>query len=247
MEEKMKIIDIHCHLIPYVDDGADSYQEALEILRESEKQGISAMIATPHYRRGMFEASTEKIRKQFARVCRIAREQGIHIHLYLGCEYYADEEMIELLARDSRFVMANSSYILVELSPDAEKSCTERKLQELVSYGYRPIIAHIERYKDIVQDLEFVRRMTESGSYIQVNADSILGMEGLAVKKICRNLIREDLVHFIGSDVHNMQKRQQHLGMCRDYMIEKYGCEYTEKIMRLNPEKLIQEYKNWGN
>lgn len=246
-EQYMKIIDTHCHFIPYVDDGADSLQESIEIIRESARQGVEAMIATPHYRKGMFEASAEKIRKQFAHVCRIVREKGINVCLYLGCEYYANEEMAEELLSGRHFTMANSSYVLVEFGKQVEKEYAERKIKELVSYGYRPITAHIERYQNMVGDMDFVRKMVESGAFVQINAGSILGAGGFSRKQTCKRLIQENLIHFIGSDAHGIKRRQQNLGLCREYMQDTYGYEYTNKIMSENPEKIIKEYIGWYN
>ena len=190
------LFDIHCHLIPGVDDGAQDLEETRRLLRMEYEQGVRNIIATPHYRDQMFDTPIHTIRSQFALVEKCVQEfnqelaKEDRMRIYLGCEFHANMQMSRMLDEGRVSTMADSGYVLVEFSGNAEYSYIEDRLRSLIIVGYRPIIAHVERCDNIWGDLELIRDLAQMGAYMQVNADSILGKSGFYTKRFCRKLMK---------------------------------------------------------
>lgn len=230
--------DMHCHILPHIDDGADTMQEALAMLRLSYEQGVRTVLLTPHYRRGYFETSRDAVQHQLERLHVYAAEAGMDIELYLGCEFYRTDGMQEILAADERYCINGTRYVLLEFSPNDLADTIWRCTVDLLIGGYRPVIAHAERYQAI-RDLKLVHRLADAGAYIQVNAGSILGWNGWTAKRLCRKLLSKELVHLVGSDAHGMQGRIPCIGPCADYITKKFGSDIAKKLLTENPNAVL--------
>lgn len=244
------LFDIHCHLIPGVDDGAQDLEETRRLLRMEYEQGVRNIIATPHYRDQMFDTPVHTIRSQFALVEKCVQEfnqelaKEDRMRIYLGCEFHANMQMSRMLDEGRVSTMADSGYVLVEFSGNAEYSYIEDRLRSLIIVGYRPIIAHVERCDNLWGDLELVRDLAQMGAYMQVNADSILGKSGFYTKRFCRKLMKEDLLHFVGSDCHDSQYRICRTGEAYRKVASKMGQEYADKIFIENPSAIVKNGEN---
>ncbi len=242
--------DIHCHIIPAVDDGAQELEETKKILRMEYEQGVRNIIATPHFRNQMFETPIRTIRRQFELVQQCAQEinqenqEKDNLNIYLGCEFHANMEMTRMLEEGSVSTMAGSAYVLVEFSENTEDSYIEDRLHSLTAVGYRPIIAHIERCEALRSDLRLIRELTEKGVYVQANADSILGKCGFFTGRFCRKLMKENLLHFVGSDCHNTSDRICRIGEAYASIRGKMGQEYADRIFIKNPSGILKNAEN---
>lgn len=155
------IYDIHCHIVPGVDDGATDIRETVKLLRMEYEQGVRTVIATPHFRFQMFETPAEKVREQFRLVEKAASEISPDLHVYLGCEFHANMEMLPMLREQKVMTMAGSRYVLTEFSHNSEESYIRERLGALLSGGYKPIMAHIERYEATRNSLDFVEELAD--------------------------------------------------------------------------------------
>lgn len=235
------IVDIHCHILPNVDDGADGEKEAVQLLKSEYVNGVSDVILTPHYRRGIFETPEDVIEKQFQKLERYvaARMEG-KINIYLGCEYHRDSQMVSDLNMGKRPTLANSQYVLVEFSSVHGYSVLRKQIYDLVNAGYIPIIAHIERYGCLVNEPSLIEELIALGAEVQVTAGAVLGADGWTIKWFCRKLLKKQIVHYIASDAHNMNTRPVDLGKCAELVEKKYGKPYARKVFIENPRKIIQ-------
>lgn len=233
------LTDIHNHILPMVDDGAKTVKEALKMLQKEVEDGVENIILTPHYRVGMFEKTTQEIEWKFSKFREIVKNQGIPIKLYLGRECYADTELMERILHQPSFQMNQSKYVLIEFSYHDEFSKIRNCVYELVSEGYRPILAHIERYASLHNQIEYIEELIQLGAYIQVNASTILGKTGLSQKWFCRKLLQRHLIHFIASDAHDLQKRAPNLKACKTYVEKKMGMDYAKKIFVDYPRLIL--------
>lgn len=236
-----KIADIHCHILPEVDDGAKNMEMAMEMLKTEYEQGVRLIILTPHFRNHMFEPDEKTVLTQFERLCREKEKKFPDMELYLGCELHASMDMVEMLRNRKQFCMAGTTYVLTEFSGGDSKSYIKERLYHLLSSGYKPIVAHAERYESVLGDLDFVDELVEMGVLIQINADSILGKDGRKVKKFCRNLMKHDLLHLVGSDGHDPEERPVRMKECAAYIEKKMGEVYKNKIMFQNPLKIVRK------
>lgn len=233
------IFDIHCHIVPGVDDGAADTGETRKLLQMEYDQGVRNIILTPHFRFQMFETPLEKIKRQFELAEGIAAEISSDLHTYLGCEFHANMEMVPMLREKKISTMAGSRYVLVEFSHSSEKSYIRERLSALLSGGYKPIIAHIERYEATRTDLDFVEDMVSMGAYMQINADSIVGKDGFFTKRYCLKLMKNDLLHFVGSDCHDSRKRISRIGEAYQTVAKKMGRDYATQLFVQNPRMII--------
>lgn len=233
----MCLIDIHCHVLPFVDDGPVNLEEAVKILEESARQGIRYMIMTPHYHKEIIEPSRQRVEESFQALQKEAVERGIQI--FLGCEYFRDSEISENIRSGRNTTMAETSYVLVEFSGTDSFSYIRNYTYNLKVEGYQPIIAHVERY-DNCWNMDKIRELKECGIEIQINAATVLGKHGLKNKRMSLKLMKNDLIDYIGSDTHGAIERTQNLKKCSEYVAKKMGASYMNKIFYNNPSNLLR-------
>lgn len=236
--EVQKLIDIHCHMLYGVDDGAKTIQDSLDMLKIAKKQGITAIILTPHLRHGMFSHPLDKIERHYEKLQQYADKIGIEIAL--GTEYHVSTDMIDDFKGGRCHTLADSQYILTEYSHASEFSFVNKMTIESLFAGYVPVVAHVERY-ECMWDLDRVEKVRDQGALIQVNADAVLGIDGRRAKKITKQLLKNGLVDVVASDSHNIDTRVCHLKDCYAYVSKKFGEDYATEIMQINPQKILNK------
>lgn len=205
------------------------------------EQGVRTVIATPHFRFRMFETPAEKVREQFRLVEKAASEISPDLHVYLGCEFHANMEMLPMLREQKVMTMAGSRYVLIEFSHNSEESYIRERLGALLSGGYKPIMAHIERYEITRNSLDFVEELADMGVYMQINADSITGKDGFFTKRYCNKIMKDGLLHFVGSDCHNSAKRSSRIGEAYRMVSAKFGQDYADELFIHNPAEILKQ------
>lgn len=232
------LIDIHNHTLFGVDDGPETIKESVAMLQGAAKQGIEAIICTPHFRQGMFGYEVDTVLAHYEELVPLASKEGIQ--LYLGCEYHVDGDMVEHLRSGRCKSLGGSDYVLAEYSHSTEAAYVRDSVHKLLANGYVPIIAHVERYACFTSTAlsEEVRAM---GAMLQCNADSILGIDGRVLEKNCKKLLKHGLVDIVASDAHGIQERKNHMSRCRQFVEKKYGQEYAEILFSVNPGKILSD------
>ena len=234
-----KLIDTHCHLLFGVDDGPQKIEESVQMLVKAAEEGIGDIILTPHYRHGMFPYIKEDILRNFRALQESAAKE--EINLYLGCEYHVDSRCTERFKSGRCLTLAGSSYILTEYSHITEYSYILTMTQNLLLTGYTPVIAHTERYPCMLKSVAHAKELRRMGAMIQINADSVLGLEGRNQKLYCKDLLKEGAADIIASDSHGIEDRVCHLRECRDLVEKKYGNEAALLLFKENPEKILKD------
>ncbi|MCD8149551.1 MAG: capsular biosynthesis protein [Clostridiales bacterium] len=233
------MIDVHCHLLYGVDDGARTFEESCRMLAEAKRQGIHAIILTPHYRHGMFPYDTEVVLRHYMKVRQYAADIGIRA--YLGTEYHMDRRCAENLKRGRCLSLANSAYVLAEYSGSTGYSFIRDMTQEMFSVGYTSVIAHAERYACLTDDPDLVSELRNMGALIQVNADSVLGLDGRDAKRFCKHLLKHEMVDVVASDSHGIKRRPCHMEKCRAYIRRKYGESMATRLFETTPEAILKK------
>jgi len=229
------IWDIHCHIVPQVDDGSASLEMSMAMLKNAYKNGVRGMIMTPHFRKGMFETDRDTVERQFLKLREAAGEAWPDLVLRLGCEFHANLDMPEMVTEDARYRMNGGRCVLVEFSGGDPVRMISGLCRELRSGGYLPIVAHAERCGVIVKNPEVIDELHEFGAYVQINADSIIGKDGWGMKRFCAKLLRTDRIDFVGSDAHNLQSRPSRIGECAEFLRKNYGESYARDLLIRNP------------
>lgn len=233
-------IDIHSHILPQIDDGSENFDMSMKMLRTAHADGIKTIIVTPHYKPGRHNASPEKIHSLIEKLCREAEKEEMKVELYPGNEFYYHDGIFGELDEDRACTMAGSSYVLIEFGPMERFEYIRNGLYEALAHGWRPILAHAERYSAILGKPEYVEELIRLGSCIQVNAGSILGKTGMGTRQFTKKLLKEHLVHFVATDTHDAKKRKPVLSDCEKYISRKYGEVYAQHLFHNNPVRIIK-------
>lgn len=231
-------IDIHTHIMPEVDDGAKSFEESLELLKIAYQNGTNQFVLTPHYR-GSYKNYSSILQPKFEVFSKKVAEVFPDIQLYLGTEIHYDSTVAEKLTNKQLVTLNNTQYCLLELSNRFSKSKMLDAVYEVVATGFIPIIAHIEHYDVFRDNLGLVAEVINIGAFIQVNADSILGKNGLSKKRYCKFLLKNHCVHFVASDCHDVKYRPPLLNKCYNKVSSKYGTDYANKIFCDNQKMVL--------
>lgn len=232
------IVDIHNHTLFGVDDGAKDMETSIAMLRIAKQQGISHIIMTPHYRHGMFDYPLVLVNEHFNDLKRETEKIGINV--YLGCEYHVDSGMLDALRSGMVHALADGDYVLSEYSHVSPFSIMVNKTRELISNGFTPVIAHVERYQCIQSDPKLCWDLQEMGALIQINADSILGNDGRALKSVTKKLMKHDCVDIVASDAHGINHRANNMAECFEYVYKKYGQDTAKRLFVTNPGRVLE-------
>ena len=235
----MKYIDIHSHILPFMDDGARDEKMSLEMLKIAQQEGISDIIVTPHYRRGHYKGERKDTDRVLARMRELMKEEGIPVRLHPGNEIYYRSELEEKLESGALSTMNDTDYVLVEFSPMEDFMYIRSAVEELFSIGYTPIIAHVERIQCIEKKIEHARTLKKMGCELQVNAASVMGDVGFFCKRFVHKLRKEKLVDYMGTDAHNVEKRPPKMKRCAEMLYRKYDREYVDRILYGNAVKRL--------
>ena len=238
-----RMVDMHCHIMPGVDDGAKTRKEVQGMLKMEYENGVRTIILTPHYRKDMFEPDFELIKKRFQYVKCEVENLGLDMEVFLGCEYHANSDMIKEIKGKPRFRINGGKYVLLEFSSAHTYQKIRDCVYQMINSGFKPIIAHIERYRNVVKDLNNVNELIELGAYIQVSSGAILGEDGLKAMLVSRTMLKKKMIHFIGSDSHDMKERCPNLKKCAEYVEKKVGTKYAQNLFVNNPQKIL-DYKD---
>lgn len=234
------MVDIHIHVIPDVDDGAENIEDSLSMLQTAQMQGVTSVIATPH--NSAFDYGFEEVRREFARLQSAVQERQIPVRLGLGAEILCFESdmnmIIKLLGNGTYPTMNGTRYVLAEFFPNASKRAFFYCLRRLQQAGYLPIIAHAERYHNF--DLESARELHAEGFLIQMNVYSVKQENYDRIRRRARSLLENRLVDFIGSDSHGMGHRPPAYTPGVDYMINHYDRAYLDSILEGNPASFLR-------
>ncbi len=234
------IADIHTHVLPAIDDGSKSMEETLAMLKIAAEEGITHMIATPHYKVGRGSADRETVRKLVDQVQAKLEEAGLNIRLYPGHEVFYNSELADRFNNGRISTLNDTKYVLVEFSPMDTYRYIRNGLDEVIGMGYKPIIAHVERYECMLKNPENVEGLRALGVGIQVNASSITGEVGWKVKKFVHGLLEDGLVDYVGTDAHSASdKRKPFIHKCVSALYKKYDSAYVDNVLYNNAEQNI--------
>lgn len=235
-----QFVDIHCHILPGVDDGSQSPGETKAMLKKAWDEGIQIVVATPHYHKQRGKNDIDLIKKQLLLTRKLAKEVHPKMQICLGMEIYYGEEIPELLKTGKAVSIRKSRYILVEFSPGDDFQYILNAVRKLQMSGYTVIIAHFERYSCLREDISNAEYLREMGAYLQVNAGSITGSYGRSVKKFLREALKLHLVQLVGTDAHGSEKRSPKMREAYKEVVKRCGEEYADQIFGQNAKKVLR-------
>ena len=233
--------DIHCHILPDFDDGADCLEESLAMARMAAASGVQSIAATPHFP-GVPESleQLDVLSERFNTLSRAIREEGIPLTLHRGAEILCLPETPELAKAHVLPTLGETDYLLTEFPFHTPGDTMTRMLHDLREAGYRPVVAHPERYGAVQAEPRLAAYwFRHMDCVLQLNKGSALGAFGSRVQQPARLLLDQGLVHIVASDAHSSCRRTPHMSRIRDWLSETCGPEYTAILLHRNPARLL--------
>lgn len=238
------MIDIHSHIIFDVDDGPKTLEDSRRLLEESYRQGVRTIISTSHRRKGMFETPEEKIAANFKQVQDLAKQVADDLTVLYGAEIYYTSDILKKLEEGTFPSLGGTKYVLIEFSMNTPYKDIHSALGNVIRLGMTPVVAHIERYHCLENDEDKVSELINMGCYMQVNSSNVLkpklfGDRYKFMKKRVQFFLERDLVHFVASDMHNLDDRPPYMQKAYQIVAKKYGAERAEELFKTNQEILL--------
>ncbi|HYK77025.1 MAG TPA: CpsB/CapC family capsule biosynthesis tyrosine phosphatase [Daejeonella sp.] len=196
--------DLHSHLIPGVDDGAQNVEESVALVKVMQELGFSNIITTPHIMADYYRNTRQSIEKGLEVLREELLRQNIHMPVEAAAEYYLDETFEARLDENDMLTMGDG-FILFEMSYINFPQNLFETIEKIKDKGYKPILAHPERYPYLFESMEKYQRIKETGCYFQLNTISLTGYYGKATQKIAEQLVDAMLIDFIASDMHHLK------------------------------------------
>lgn len=235
------MIDLHCHVLPGVDDGPADWDAALDMMRMADRAGTTMLVATPHshdFWRAE-EAASLMIPRLVQEANQRARQAGLKVRVLPGQECQVKPELLVDLRAGDCLTLGDSRTVLMELPFTLWPPFTETVIFELQVAGYTVLLAHPERYRDVQKDPNLLVPLVERGVYMQVTTTSILGHFGDRVQETARLMVEHNLAHVLASDAHSTRTRTPTLDAARDVLIGWVGKEATHRLCVETPYALL--------
>lgn len=236
------MIDLHCHFLPEIDDGAATLEEALALARAAVADGIIHAVMTPHIHAGVFENRKSAIEGRVAKLRAALVAARIPLRISMGAEVRIGPELMDLLEQDEipfLGMLGKDRILLLELPHGQVPVGSDRLVKWLRARDIRPLIAHPERNKDVMRSLDKIRPFVDAGCLLQVTAGSITGRFGPQAQARAREMLEEDWVFALATDAHNLEHRPPELAAGRAAVEKLIDARTAQVLTRTNPARLL--------
>lgn len=234
----LKLVDIHSHILPYIDDGADNWEDALTMLKNAEAEGIVAIVATPHILHNNDYKIETKIIDAYKELCQRAKQAGLKLKIYLGCEIYAQPDTS--IDHQIATINNNQKYFLIEFPMNSIPQFVPDQFFNFIVNEQIPIVAHPERYICFQKKPQLIYEYVQRGALMQINEGSFRGRYGEMAKLLAFKMLEHNLAHFVASDGHKPNSRTVTLAESYEIITEKFGKELANQLFYSNPIKAIK-------
>jgi len=234
------MIDIHSHIVFEVDDGAKNIEQSIEILKEAKNAGFEKVILTPHYIEEYYEEEKQEIGKRIEILKEKMQELNCKIEILQGNEIYITNQMNELLEKEKATTLNQTQYVLFELPLNAEAMNLTEVIYQILEKRRIPILAHPERYPFIQKDPNQLISLIEDGVLMQSNYGTMIGQYGAESKRTIKKMLKHNMVHFLGSDVHRPNTIYPKINQAKNEIKKIIGTEMLEKISNAYPQQVIE-------
>jgi protein-tyrosine phosphatase len=231
------MIDIHCHILPAVDDGSKSWEMTAEMCNLAAQDGVTHLVATPHsndkytYDRDRYTEMLESLQDM----------AGGKLTFTLGCDFHFSYDNIrDALQHPRRYTIGETQYLLIEFSDYGIPPSVRHDVFAISSCGMVPIITHPERNRLLLKNPEMVLMLVEHGCLVQVTANAVTGAWGSNSRKMVEWLLQRNAVHVIASDAHDSVYRTPILSRARDVVANLAGVDVAEALLTHNPAAIVE-------
>lgn len=237
------MIDLHTHILPGIDDGAQDMMDALELAEIAAESGTEALVVTPHSNQtGRYENyNTKEFREIYFEFCKALEKECISLKVYPGMEIHVTSDITEKIEKKSFVGLNHSRYYLVEFAFDEEPDEIRKGLKNILEAGKIPMIAHPERYYCVQDFPAMVYEWIQMGCRTQINRGSIFGKFGRSEERAADYMIENGLATCIASDAHGPYVRTTYMRDVKEYLLKYYGEDAAYWLLKGNPERIIHD------
>jgi len=230
------MVDIHCHILPGIDDGSDTWETTAKMCRMAARDGITHIVATPHCD-GIYEYNRAHFTDMLATLSEVAEGR---LTFSMGCDFHLSPHNLEdALADPRRFAIGDTQYLMIEFDHHGIPPNASEQLLAVISRGMVPIITHPERNGFLMKNLDRVLEFIEAGCLVQVTANALTGFWGPNAKKAAEKLIKKKAVHIVATDAHDLTLRPPILSEARARVAKLAGEEVAEALFTTNPSAVV--------
>lgn len=237
------MIDVHCHYLPDVDDGAATIHDSIALLRLAVQDQTNQAILTPHVFAGRWGNTRSSLQPKFDSFCKLVRSKEIELQLFLGGEVRLQSDLFDLVMRDEIPYVGGwegSRVMLLELEDGRIPVGTLNGVQHLKRQGILPMLAHPERNREVMTNFRLIEPLFDEGCLLQITAASVVGGFGPRAEATAHRLLEQGWVHFVASDAHNLTHRPPLMRPARDFIRERFGGDVAKALTEDNPSLLLQ-------
>ncbi len=231
-----EMVDIHCHILPEIDDGSDSWEMTAKMCRMAALDGITHVVATPHCD-GHYEYDRSHFTDMLATLSEVADGK---LTFSIGCDFHLSPRNLHDAMNDPRpFAIGDTQYVLVEFDHHGIPSNAQDQLMAVISRGMVPIVTHPERNAFLIKHPETVLKFVEAGCLVQVTANAFTGFWGPKSRKAAEWLLRHEVIHVVASDAHDLELRRPVLSEARDRVAALAGAGVADALVTHNPAAIV--------
>lgn len=234
------MIDFHTHIIPNIDDGSRSVEETFNLIREAKEAGFEGIVLTSHYIENYYETNAPERDVWVKAISDTLKTKGIEIKIYIGNEIYLSENIMKLLIDGKASTINNTSYVLFEMPLNAEPMNLYDVIYSLQENKLVPVLAHPERYSFVQKEPELIYDLIQKGVLMQANYGSIVGQYGENAKMIVKKFLENNMIHFLGSDVHRQNSIYKRVPQALEEIRNIIGDKKLEKLTTINPKLALE-------
>lgn len=234
------MIDLHCHMLPGIDDGARDLATSLEMARMAVADGVSVVACTPHILPGLYDNAGPQIRRATQHLQQALQQEGIPLHLATGADVHMVPDLAAGLQSGRLLSLADSRYVLVEPPHHVAPVRLEDFFFNLLVAGYVPVLTHPERLSWIEVQYPAIQRMVRGGVWMQITAGSLAGNFGRTALKWANRMLDEGCVHILASDAHDTKVRTPVLSKGRDLAASRVGAEEGQHLVVTRPLAILK-------
>lgn len=237
------MIDIHTHIMPLLDDGAQTFEEAIQMIKMAYAGGTNGIVLTPHCAPLYgFRHDADELREKFAYFSEVVCEkEQIPVRLYPGMEVLYEGKQRMKNTKSAYLSINESRYLLLEYMFDIRKRTFLEGIEWAKECGWTPVVAHPERYECVQENWELILEGRKAGAHFQVSEGSIFGRHGRMSRHTAHILLEEEAVQMIASDAHNLTMRPPFGNRTRVWLEQNYGRRYTKELLHDNPKKIVTD------
>lgn len=235
------MIDLHCHILPGIDDGASDSSVSLAMARALVMQGVTDVACTPHILPGLYHNSGPSIREATQQLQGLLDQEAIPLHLLTGADVHMAPDFIAGLRSGRLLTIADSHYVLVEPPHHTAPPQLEDFFFNLLVAGYVPILTHPERLSWVPSRYEIIKRLVRTGVWMQITAGSFAGAFGRNALYWAERMLDEGCVHLIATDAHDAERRPPDLAAGRELVAKRVGPEEAQRLVLTRPMGILKD------